>query len=261
MLAALFSSCILALQQGQTSRPPPPAEVVARVETSLDEALRSGELRAIESALETAREAPHPAVVHAVVRFLEDERVEVKLAALQALRWLEHPDALDALHRAAKDRKLMRVPELAQAVLRGIGQQAQPSSIAVLANDPFEPFEAGCLRARILGLARIRRVEALEALFGILAPVGTGGQRRIQSRMGDVRLGLMILTGVDRGASPELWESWWRDNKKSFRVPDEMPPLPKELRKDWETFWDLPRVYEREGRREDRGQDPPPRKD
>lgn len=200
-------------------------------------------------------------MVREVQRGLEDERAEVKLAVLQALRWLEHPAALDALHRSAKDHKLMKVPELALGVLRGIGQHAHPSSIAVLAHDPFQPFDSWCLRARIFGLARIRKLEALEALLGILATVGGGGQRRIQPQMGDVRVGLMILTGVDQGGSPELWENWWRDNKKSFRVPLEAPPLPKELRKDWDIFWGLPRVYEREGRREDRGQDPPPRKD
>ncbi len=261
MLAALLSLCVLAVQEGQASKTPPGAEQVARVAAALDDALRSGETRQIQLALESAREAPHPAVVGRVLRFLEDDRTEVKLAALQVLRWLEHPDALEALQRAAKERKLMKVPELALGVLRGIGQHAQPSSIAVLAHDPFEPADAACVRARIFGLARIRRLEALAALFGILAPVGVGGQRRIQSRMEDVRLGLMILTGVDQGSSPELWESWWRDNKKSFRIPLEAPPLPKDLRQAWEAFWGLPRVYEREGRREDRGQDPPPRKD
>lgn len=259
MLTALVSSWLFAFQAGNP--PPPPAEEVARIEASLTEARRKGDVSRIKDALEATREVPHPAVVRAVSTFLEDEREDVQLAALQALRWLDQPEALEALQRAAKERKLMKVPALALGVLRGLGQHADASSIPVLASNPFEPMDPGCLRARIFGLARIRRIEALEALFGILAPVGNGGQRRIQSRMEDMRLGLTILTGVDQGASPELWESWWRDNKKTFRVPDEMPALPKELRREWDAYWGQMRMYGRGDRREDRGQDPPQRKD
>jgi hypothetical protein len=118
-----------------------------------------------------------------------------------------------------------------------------------------------CVRARLFGLARIRTLAALEALLGILATTGAGGQRRLQARMGDARLALMVLTGVDQGRSHELWEAWWRDHRKTFRIPSEVPALPPELRAQWEAFWGLQRTYEREPRREDRGRDPPPRKE
>jgi len=261
MLATLLALCLFATQEGTAEKPALRAEDVARVAASLDEAFDSCEVKGIQLALEAARAVPHADVVRGVVRGLGDERAEVKLATLQALRWLDHPDALEALHRAAKERRLMKEPELALAVLRGIGQHAQPRSIAVLAHDPFQPGDTMCVRARLFGLARIRTSEGLEAVLGILAAVGPAGQRLIHGRMGDARLALIILTGVDQGHSPDLWEARWRENKKPFRIPTAVPDLPKELRSDWDAFWGLRRMGERETRREDRGQDPPPRKE
>jgi len=260
MSPALLGLCLLALQRtGETPPPPPAADAVAQVEASLEQAFRSGELGAIQAALDAARAVPHPAVVRKVERALEDERGEVKLAALQTLRWLDHPETLRVLHRAAKDRKLMQRPELALAVLRAAGQHADPSSIAVLARDPFQLADASCLRARLFGLARIRTTEALRALFGILATVGNTGQRRIQGQMTDMRIALVLLTGVDQGRSPELWEEWWRAHEKTFRLPAEPARLPPEMRAVWDGFWGQERSYERGLRREDRGLDPPQR--
>ena len=247
---------LLALQQ--TGETPPSAEAVAQAEARLDQAFRSGEVANIAAALEAAQAVRHPAVVRKVERGLEDERVEVKLAVLQTLRWLDHPETLRVLHRAAKDRRLMQSPELALAVLRATGQHAAPGSVAVLAHDPFRLADAWCLRARIFGLARIRTREALEALLGLLAAVGPGGQRQIQGQIADVRIALVFLTGVDHGRSPELWEQWWREHGKSFRVPPEPVRLAPEMQAVWDAFWGERRAYERGPRREDRGQDPPP---
>lgn len=259
MLAPLLALCVLATQAGQGQKPAPSAEDVARVVASLGAAFEARDVKGIELALEPARTVPHADVVRAVVRGMADERAEVKLATLQTLRWIDHPDALDALHRAAKDRGLMKDPGLALAALRGIGQHAEPRSIPVLAHDPFEPGDALCVRARLFGLARIRTLEALEGVLGILAPVATSGQRLVQGRMDDARLALMLLTGVDQGRSPELWEAWWRENRKTFKIPPEPTPLPQELRMDWDSFWGERRRNEREPRREDRGQDKPSR--
>ena len=261
MLPALL--CLVLLQEGQPKKAAPAAADVVRVEAALDEAFRSGEAKGIQAALEAAQDVPHPAIVRKVSRALEDERPEVKLVALQVLRWMDLREALESLQRAAKDRKLMKSPELALAVLRGMGEHADPSSIEFLAKDPFQPEDAACIRARLFGLARVRTVAAIDALYGILATAAPGSsQRRIQAQLGDVRIALMMVTGTDQGASPELWEAWWRENKKTFRVPDVPPQLPREMSMEWNLFWGLPNVYERSGRREDRGQDPPaPRKE
>lgn len=261
----LTGALLLPLQEKEKEpqkEPPAPAEI-ARVEAALDQALRAGELPLIQAALEAAQSVPDAGVVRRVLRALEDERREVKLAALQTLRWMEHAEALEALHRLARERKHLKDIVVAAAVLRAIGQHGSPRSVEILARDPFDPEDLHCLRARILGLARIRTVEAVEALVGFLGYPGGGPNsdgRRIHPYMGDVRMGLMLLTGVDHGNSAALWERWWRENKKTLDLPASPPKLPKEMREVWERFWGLPQTYERDRRREDRGQDPEPRK-
>jgi hypothetical protein len=236
----------------------PPAARVTEVRAALDDAVRSGDAAGIVSALAIAQDVPHRDVVADVLAVLDDEREEVRLAALQSLRWLAHPDALAALERLAKDGKRMRSPPFAAAVLRGLGQHADPGSVALLARTPFEPPDHACVSARVLALGRIRSLESLEALMGMLgATHGVRGERRLQGHMQDVRTSLLLLTGLDHGSAPEAWERWWRDNRRTFRVPAEPPLLPKELHQRWNAYWGLSRVNAREPRREDRGQDPP----
>lgn len=233
----------------------PSPELVARTDAALDEAFASRDLERIQTALAGAQTVPHATVVRRIVAGLEDERREVQLEVLQTLRWNAHPAALEALHRLARDKKRMKTPEFAAAVLRAIGQHAQPSSIAILARDPFEPQDHACRRARLFGLGRIRTRASLEALLGILAVSENGAPhlRRIRAQMNDARIALILLTGVDQGLEPEAWESWWRRSKKTFEVPAKEPALPKEMRLQWDGFFGLPQVYAREPRREDRG--------
>ena len=248
---------------GDGQKSPPSAEAVERAGTELDEAFRANDVKRIEAALEAAQSVSHASVVRKVARGLDDERPEVVQATLQALRWLEHPDALETLHRTMKEKRVLRTPELVGSALRAIGQHADPRSVAVLARDPFEPMDYVCLRARLFGLGRIRTRESLAALIGILGVTGPGGRdRRVQPQMEDARLALMVLTGLDQGSAPENWERWWRANEKTFELPAEPPLLPKELRVTWDGFWGLPIEYERDRRREDRGKDPErPRKE
>jgi hypothetical protein len=251
---ALVSALSLA-GQGEDPRPTgPSAEAVARATAGLDAALRARGVPGIVAALESAQSVPDAGVVRRVRTCLSDEREEVVLAAVQALRWLAHPDALGALHELAKERKHMRTPARAAAILRAIAQHGHASSVAVLARDPFEPEDAACVRARLLGLAHIRTPQALEALFGIVATTSPSGrERRIAPYMSDARLALVVLTGVDQGALPETWERWWQKNRKTFELPAEPPLLPKIERDAWDQFFGLPRDYERDRRREDRG--------
>jgi hypothetical protein len=233
----------------------PSPERVAEVRAALDEARQAGDPARLVAALEVAQDVPHPSVVADVVAVLDDEREEVQLAALSSLRWLAHPDALDALEELARNGKRMRSPAFAAAVLRGLGQHADPGSVVLLARTPFEPSEHACLRARVLALGRIRTPESLETLIRMLgATHGARGERRLKAHMEAVRTSLVLLTGLDHGSSPELWEDWWRENRRDFRIPAETPLLPKELREPWDRYWGLPTTYAREKRREDRGQ-------
>src|SRR5262245_1305405 len=111
------------LQGGKPSQDTAPSpELVARVDGALRTACTARELAPILAALETTWTVPAPAVVQAITLGLADERREVQMAALTALRWNAHADALEALHRVVRDRKRMKDPELAAAALRGLGQ-------------------------------------------------------------------------------------------------------------------------------------------
>lgn len=246
--------CLLLLVAASQD-PGPTPEVVAHAEAALESAYAAGDLARIQAALEEAKGVAHASVVKKITLGLEDERREVQQAALEALRWNAHADALEVLHRLARDKKRMKDVAVAGAVLRALGQHADPSSIPYLAREPFEPDDHACRRARLFGLGRIRTRAALEALLGILAISENGAPqlRRIRGQMDDARIALMMLTGEDQGLDPEAWESWWRRSKKTFEVPAEEPVLPREQRLQWDGFFGLRPVYEREKRREDRG--------
>lgn len=260
MRAVLLALGLALVPQEPGVEDPTPAQV-AEARGALDAALRSGAQAELLAALERAQRVPHPEVVKRAARALRDERKEVQLAALASLRWNAHADALAALTEAHEERRWKDDRELFLASLRAIGQHADPRSVTLLARDPFEPHDHALWRARIFGLARIGTEPALEALLGILGATTTGRppERRVAPLMQEMRTALILLTGVDLGLAPELWEDWWRANKKRYRPPQEPPLLPKDLRERWDEFWGLPPFYERERRREERGREPPPR--
>ena len=256
MLALLLCAPLLCAQAEGEKPAPPAAEEVARVRDELEAALRSREQKALETALTAAQEVAHADIVKQVLRALEDERPPVRLAAVQALRWIRIPESLAALHKLARDKKRLKEPELGAAILRAIGQHADASSVAILAREPFEPQRGDCISARIYSLGRIRTRESLEALFAMLGTLPQGNHPRpIAAHMKEARLALAILTGVDQGEAPEPWEAWWREHKKGFEVAPKPPELPRELQERWAGYWGLARGYERGDRREDRGQD------
>jgi hypothetical protein len=255
-MLALLACASLLLAQAEEKPPAPTVEVVAEVRAELEAALRSGVQASLEAALARAQEVPHGDVVKQVLRALEDERVPVRIAAVQALRWIRIPDSLSALHKLAKDKKRMKEPELGAAILRAIGQHADSSSVAILAREPFEPQRGDCIKARIYALGRIRTREALEAVMAMVATIPRGNYPRpIVAHMKETRLVLALLTGVDQGEAPEPWEVWWREHRKGFVPSTEPPELPRELQSQWDGYWGLERAWGRGGRREDRGND------
>lgn len=227
----------------------------AEVAASVRSALSSGSRETLHTALQAAIEVPDKVVVQAVEQGLAESDTGLVVETLQALRWIEHPRALEALHRAAKDRKLRTNPELAGPLWMAIGQHSDPSSIEILVRDPFEVRPPPGMQARILALGRIRTKASLEALMQLLAlshPEGTR-ERELKPWMEDVRLSLVMLTGVDQGPQPELWEHWWRENKKTFDPQRTTPVVPRALLERWDRFWGTIREGTRTTRREDRG--------
>jgi hypothetical protein len=106
-----------------------------------------------------------------------------------------------------------------------------------------------------MGMGNIRGKESVDALIKMmsLGSMNRGAKRRYAGFSDDFRLSLIVLTGTDHGTNPELWERWWRKNKKGFEPSAKPTPLPKSLRYRWDRYWGGGQDYTREVRREDRG--------
>ena len=108
---------------------------------------------------------------------------------------------------------------------------------SVLTSDPFKHLTLASGKARILGIARIRSRDSVEALIKAMRLGGNERNRGRKSRVSEprqrfmpyARLALAVLTGVDKGTSKDAWQKWWKDNKRSFRISKQRPPLSGEL--------------------------------
>src|SRR5262249_49300774 len=140
------------------------------------------------------------------------------------------------------------------SLLRAIGQHANASSIEVLADDLWGVQDHGVIQARILSLGRIRTVTSAETLLGLMK---AAGPNKIQPFMEDFRLALLSITGVDQGASQDLWLRWWNDKKSKLKVPETPPQLPKAMQARWDSYWGGKMYKDRQPRRGERGKDDP----
>ncbi len=259
MIALLLSAVLLgsAPWPDEKELPPPDPEQVASTCAALKRALAADDVELLARSLRDAAEVLHPDVIALVDEGLQREEERVREAALSALRWMEHPDALAALHAAyKKDKDLRKHPELGVLLLKAIGQHASPRSIAVLADDPFGTPGEKALQARIFGLGRIRDPRSVEALFDLMQKAGPRGVAGNGPHMHNFRVALMVLTGTDQGTSRDLWVRWWNDHKQDYVLPERVPELPKPMQMGWDYYWGLEPRYEQRERREDRGQDP-----
>jgi len=255
MIPSLATLAALALLLPQDT-PPSEAEVTAAVER-LETAFEKGKSPERISAIRESASVLDPGVVDWIDRGLRDRDPEVQAAAIEALRFMDFPAALDALHACYKrDRKLVKHEELGGALLKAIGQHGSPSSIPILSDDPFSTQNHKAIQARILGLGNIRDEQSVEELMGLMKKVG---RQKAQPYMGEFRLALMHLTGVDQGKSLDLWIKWWNGAKKDLELPAQPPLLPKQEQMRWDYYWGIERINERDERRRDRGDDGSPR--
>jgi HEAT repeat protein len=230
------------------------ATAVAALDKAFKDGDKSERLKAIQEAVLVA----DAAVVERIARALRDREPDVQKGALEALRYVDRPEAVQALNDAAKrDVKLHRDPELYACLLRAIGQHGDASSLDALAEDIWTAPEPAVLEARVLGLARIRGEASVAKLMDALR---TAGASRVQPYMPDFRLALMVLTGVDQGTSPDLWLRWWNENRAKLRVEKKPLPLPKAMQLRWDAYWGDARYYDRPTARAERGKGDPPAK-
>ena len=234
---------------------PPDPERVKAVVTGLERALKSGSKEEKSKAIQACAEVADTDVAKALGRGIADKELEIQRSSIEALRWMEHPEALEQLHGAARTRKeLRKEPTVFTALLRAIGQHGNPKSIEILEDDVWAVVEAGVVEARILGLGNIRDKRSVEALMGLMK---VAGPHRIQNVMPSFRLALARLTGVDKGQSQQMWQDWWNDNKAKFSVAEKPAELARELQFRWDSYWGKERPYERMKKRGERGKGDP----
>jgi hypothetical protein len=231
-----------------------PARVKAAV-TELEKAWKSNDAGERVRAIQAQATVADAEVVKWIAKGLKDKQIDVQKASIDALRWINHPEALTALQNAAKDAKLYKEqPMVFAALLKGVGQYSNKSSIAILKDDVWAVQEQHVVQARILGLGRIRTHESAEALIDLMKVAGT---RKIDGVMPDFRLALVAITGADMGVSQIAWQQWWSDNKSKLKIAPAMGELPKELSFKWKVYWGEMSEDERPRKRSDRGKDAP----
>tara|TARA_R110002072_G_scaffold65825_1_gene162539 strand:- start:913 stop:1740 length:828 start_codon:yes stop_codon:yes gene_type:complete len=207
------------------------------------------------AAVQSAEAVVHPKVIDAVAKALTDDNLEVRAAALEALSRMRHDDALAALLAFGKKQKkaLWKDEDRYVAFLKAVARHEAPSTIGFFSTKLFDHKVQAVASARILSLGRIRTTESIDALMDSMRQANA---KRVQGHMKDYRLALVVLTGQDNDLDPERWHKWWRANKKTFEVPEKMAPMEKDLYQRWNRFWGGANLYERNPRRDERGQDP-----
>ena len=231
----------------------PSADKVKATVEAVEEALARGEPEERIAALVEASSVPDAAVAKAVAKGLRNKDATVQTAALQSLRFMQHPEALSALHHCYKtNRSLVKDDTLSGVLLKAIGQHSDPSSIKVLADSPFSTVNHGAIRARLLGLGNIRDKRSVEELVALMKKVS---RRKIEPFMGEFRLAMLRLTGHDEGRSVDLWMKWWNNNKRTFKVAEVAPKMPRRDQEDWDDYWGNDARKQRSRKRGDRGGD------
>lgn len=222
--------------RSRTQTPPDPARV-EEVVRAIDRAFQSGDTAGRVQAIQSAASVTDGDVVTAVARGLRDRELDVRKAAIEVLRWMDHPSSVKELQAAArKDTPIHKDPASFAALLKAIGQHADPSSIAIFTDDVWGVRDHDVIQARILGLGWIRTRASAEALIDLLK---VGGPRKLDGFMGEVRLSLLRITGADQGTSTDLWLAWWNDHKSKLEIPADPPQMPAALEARWREYWDL----------------------
>jgi len=239
LLTTLLTACPPARIEQANQEKAPSAEQVTEAVDALEKAFKKGKSPERIAAVEAGSGVLDAEVIEWIAKGLTDRDPAVQKAALESLRFMAHPAALDALHKSYKrNKKLLEHEELGAALLRAIGQHGSEKSIDVLSDSFFKPLNHKAIQARILGLGNIRANESVEELMAMMAKVG---RHKARPYMGEFRLSLMRLTGSDNGKSVDLWVSWWNKAKRKLEVSAEAPLLPKADQKRWDSYWGNPK--------------------
>jgi hypothetical protein len=215
----------------------------------LDLAFKGGQSADRIQAIQKNTDVVDAGVIERIAKGLKDKDVAVKQAAIEALGRMRHPDsvkALTAFYQA--DKKALTADEATfPLLLKALGRLGDPSSVAILSDSPFSSKNFPSIQARLYGLGNIRTIESVDALVGFMK---LGSERDFQALMGEWRVALVHLTGADNGDSIQLWQKWWREKKKDFKLAQQASPMSPDLQMKWDAYWVSATKQEPETKRE-----------
>jgi hypothetical protein len=217
---------------------------------ALDQAFKDGKSADKIEAIQKTMGVVDGAVIERIAKGLRDRDVAVKQTAIDALGRMKHPESVKTLNSYYQSEKqtLLKDEVTFPLLLKSIGRLGDPSSVAVLSDSPFSSKIFPSIQARLYGLGNIRTVESIDELVGFMK---LGAERDFQALMPEWRVALVHLTGTDHGGeSIQLWEKWWRENKKEFKLPEEPQPMSPDLQTKWDSYWSAPFKPQSEGKRE-----------
>ena len=231
----LLSSALTAIPQEPGARPDPKRveAAVAEIEGAFKEGKTADEKVA---AIRKNKEVLDARVITAITKGFKDKDQAVQAAAIDALGRMDHPEALEGLHRLYKaDKQRLKDDEkILPLLLKSIGRHGSEKSVDLLADDVFLQRTFPAIQARVLSLGNIRSKKSVEALMDIMAKAGT---RQVNDYMNLFRQSLVRLTGADQGPDSAMWTKWWQDNKAKLEVSKEVPKLPEIAEKAWSEYW------------------------
>lgn len=241
LAAALYAAPPLQDDTPPADRPPDPAQIEEAV-NGLEEAFKKGKTADRLEALAKYGKVCDGQVIEVIAKGLRDKETGVRTASIEALRWMKHPDALEALHQSfKKDRTIRKDDALHEAMIKAIGQHGSPESIDILTENLLADAPRQVHVARIYSLGNIRDKRSVEALMDVMQKTGRRAGKRGgggQPLMGELRNALLMLTGEDL-KDEKAWTDWWKANEKTFEVTPEPTDVPKRVTAQWNRYWGL----------------------
>ena len=225
---------------------PDPALVEEAVR-ELESAFKKGKTPERVAAIQKYGEVNDHEVIVWIDKGLQDKDPLLKQAAIEALRWLPNPEALDCLHTSLrKDKKLKDVETLHVELIKAIGQHASPSSIESLMDNALADAPREVSIARVYSLGNIRDKQAVKALMDLMQRTGSRGRKGggTQPLMKQFAVSLEMLTAQAHGQEEQAWIQWWRDNEKTFEVTKELGRVTPKTKALWTKYWAAPKPAE-----------------
>ena len=242
-LAALLATVHVRAEEEPEEAPPPAEEApppdapvdVKKMLAEFKELMKSKDPAERKAAVATVSTAKDPKIAAELAKHLRDRDPEVQADVCRAIGVQGDPKAgmkLIAMLKSADD------PALLAAICDGIAGAPHPRAIEPLEDivkDAFNKLKnAEVATAAIRAMGQIKDKAVIGPLIGLCGrtnPVAGGGgggggsgvSEEARKFLGDFKndiIGsLQNVTGLSY-KSPPVWASWWKDNERSFKLPD-----------------------------------------